>query len=36
VTSDIYSFIAITSYFKGVAGLKEAIANIANIGVIVS
>ena len=36
VSSDIYSPAAITSYLKGVAGPKEAIANIADIGVTVN
>jgi hypothetical protein len=36
VISDIYPFAAITSYLKGVTGLKEAIANIANIRLKVS
>jgi hypothetical protein len=36
VTSNTYPSAVITSYLKGVTGLKEAIANIANIRIIVS
>jgi hypothetical protein len=36
VASDTYPPAAITSYLKGVAGPREAIANIADIGVTVS
>jgi ATP-dependent 26S proteasome regulatory subunit len=36
VASDTYPPAAITSYLKGVAGPKEAISNIADIGVTVS